>query len=189
MNTLEKYTEPMALLLKKTRHLEPITSRSRALEVVDYIAEARTLVDAIDEKRKELTQVERAYIAKVDAEAKMLVSALDAMQKNAVERLEDWSTTVPQEELQEVDWADAEILLPDLMENARLITSKAFVLQKEKTEYSVNDLTLIPREYLKVDEKKVKSLFKAGVRDVPGLEIYTTKKMEIRRHAKTSSTS
>lgn len=186
MNTLSTYTEPMALLLKKTQHIGPITTRGRALEVVDYVADARSLIDAIEEKRKELTKAERAYIAKVDAEAKVLINALESMQKNAVEKLEDWSASATQEDMQEVDWSTTEILLPELVDNAKLVTTKAYVLQKDKMEYAVTNTSLIPKKYMKLDEKKVKSLFKAGVREIPGLDIYTTKKLEIRRHARTT---
>jgi len=44
----------------------------------------------------------------------------------------------------------------------------------ERWEWSVTDLSLIPREYLRVDESKVNGAVKAGVRSIPGLHIFPT---------------
>jgi hypothetical protein len=39
--------------------------------------------------------------------------------------------------------------------------------------YDIMDHNEIPREFLTIDEKKVKASIKAGVRNIPGLKIYS----------------
>jgi len=183
---ITSYSEPMTALIAKVKDLE-INSRPQALQAVDYIAEARSLLDAIEDKRKELTKKEREFVAKIDNDAKLLVETLKSIQTYSTEKLDAWVSCNKECFLEdkEIDWVEAEIMLPDLCESARLITSKAFVIEKEKTNFSITNMTLIPREYLKVDDKKLKLLVKAGIREIPGLSILKTKQLEIRRHART----
>ena len=42
----------------------------------------------------------------------------------------------------------------------------------ERWEWSVTDLSKIPREYLRVDEAKINGAVKSGLRDIPGVHIF-----------------
>lgn len=44
----------------------------------------------------------------------------------------------------------------------------------ERWDWSVSDLSLIPREYLRVDDTKINAAVKAGVRSIPGVRIFST---------------
>ena len=47
--------------------------------------------------------------------------------------------------------------------------------------FQVTDLEAIPKEYLVVDEKKVKEAMKGGVASIPGLQIVKTTKTILKR--------
>ena len=43
----------------------------------------------------------------------------------------------------------------------------------ERWDWSVSDLSLIPREYLRVDEAKINGAVRSGVRSIPGMRIFS----------------
>lgn len=47
-------------------------------------------------------------------------------------------------------------------------------------EFDLTDLSLVPREYLVLDEKKVKAAIKDGVRTIPGLNIFEKSSVSVR---------
>lgn len=51
---------------------------------------------------------------------------------------------------------------------------------RKRWEFGITDPTAIPREYLMVDEKKIREAVKAGVRSIPGVNIFETSDIAIR---------
>lgn len=51
---------------------------------------------------------------------------------------------------------------------------------RKRWEFGITDPTAIPREYLVVDEKKLREAIKAGVRSIPGVNIFETSDIAIR---------
>jgi hypothetical protein len=51
-----------------------------------------------------------------------------------------------------------------------------------KTEWTFElvDISIVPREYLKFDDVKVRAAVKAGARDIPGIRIFAEEKMNLR---------
>lgn len=47
-------------------------------------------------------------------------------------------------------------------------------------DFQIVDESQIPREYMVVDEKKIRAVVKAGVREIPGVKIYQTEQLAIR---------
>jgi hypothetical protein len=69
--------------------------------------------------------------------------------------------------------------LPQKLEN-----EDAAMKEVAETTFEVEDETLIPREFLKVDEKAIKAALKDGVRSIPGIKIVTEKKRKYRSKPK-----
>jgi len=51
---------------------------------------------------------------------------------------------------------------------------------KTAWDFQVVDENLVPREYLVVDEKKIRAVVKAGIRNIPGVRIYQDDKLAVR---------
>lgn len=51
---------------------------------------------------------------------------------------------------------------------------------KQVWKFDVADAQAVPREYLMVDEKKIREAVKAGVRSIPGVNVYETSEVAIR---------
>lgn len=47
-------------------------------------------------------------------------------------------------------------------------------------DFQIIDESLIPREYLIVDERKIRAVVKAGIREIPGVRIYQTEQLAVR---------
>lgn len=54
------------------------------------------------------------------------------------------------------------------------------VSQRSVIRFELVDLSQVPRDYLCLDEARVREAIKAGVRDIPGLRIYEDKTLAIR---------
>ena len=46
------------------------------------------------------------------------------------------------------------------------------IFSSSSWEFEIEDINKVPREYLTLDEKKVKDDLKMGIRNIPGLKIY-----------------
>lgn len=69
--------------------------------------------------------------------------------------------------------------LPQKLEN-----EDAAMKEVTETTFEIEDEILIPREFLKVDEKAIKAALKDGVRSIPGVKIVTEKKRKYRSKPK-----
>lgn len=47
-------------------------------------------------------------------------------------------------------------------------------------DFKITDESLIPREYLVVDEKKIRAVVKAGIRNIPGVAIFQNEQLAVR---------
>lgn len=47
-------------------------------------------------------------------------------------------------------------------------------------DFQIVDESLIPREYMVVDEKKIRAVVKAGIRNIPGVNIYQAETLSVR---------
>jgi hypothetical protein len=48
-------------------------------------------------------------------------------------------------------------------------------------DYKVADISLVPRDYLILNEKAVKAAIKGGILNIPGLEIFEKPAVSVRR--------
>ncbi|MEM3646834.1 MAG: hypothetical protein QW334_01630 [Thermofilum sp.] len=68
--------------------------------------------------------------------------------------------------------------LPPVVSAVKTHTGSTVATRKVWT-FRVVDLSLVPREYLVLDESKVRKAIAAGVREIPGLEIYQEEKVVV----------
>ena len=71
-----------------------------------------------------------------------------------------------------------EIVEPEESTSVRTAEGTAY-LQNRWT-FELEDLAMVPADFLMLDEKKVRAAIKAGVREIPGLKIFEQKSMAIR---------
>lgn len=72
-----------------------------------------------------------------------------------------------------------EELMIDSQLEAQFEQAKSSSIRKVWT-YEITDENAVPRNYLMIDEKKVKQAISAGVREIPGINIFQTEQLNLR---------
>jgi len=78
---------------------------------------------------------------------------------------------------------EAPVVVPPVVpkaENVARADTGAAAFQRKSWEFEVEDIGNIPREYLLLDEKKVRDAIRMGIRNIPGIRIFETTKTVLR---------
>ena len=156
-----------------------ICSKWSAEEAMSFVAQAKTLNKRIEATRKDLTEPARKFVSSINDTAKVFTEKLEMVETIIKRRVDAWKQEQRRIQQQAEDEAKAlavatdSVIMAPVHENVAKIRGEG-ALSYEKTSwvFSVEDLSMVPREYLRLDEDKIKAMVNAGVRDVPGLKIY-----------------
>ncbi len=159
---IEQYKEVVNEALDRMRSLD-ITSKQEAEQAIDVACEAVNLKERIEEKVDEIVAPHKAFQAEVKQIAKGFVEDLDEVKSTVVSKLEGWK------------------LGSSYVGN--LGTARMSAYEQVGYEYKIIDPQLVPREYLTLDEARVKLDVKQGRRNIAGLEIVEKKKTILKRSA------
>ena len=137
------------------------------------------IAKALEAKRTEAVKPALEEQRRINGIFKPTIDKLDNFSKRLYEKVSDF---VKAEEKKEVERkaleakANAEkLLVGKSVEKTDIAqpTSPAVTVSETKTwEFEVVDVLLVPRQFLTVDERKVRESIKAGVRSIPGIKIY-----------------
>ena len=183
---IEKYRSNVDEVLLHTRNLQ-VTSKSEAKECITYIARARSLSEQINKTKLALTKDHRDYVTSVNNLAKEFVEPLDLIEEMVLSKIDSWKASFD-ETIAELE--SENFLAPTDFVDAFEMTDK-FRTQEatafECTEYSyvLEDLDLVPKQYLVVDKLKFDLAMKTGIRKIPGLKISAKTITKVRRNGAT----
>ena len=138
-----------------------INDRDDAENALDDACYAIDLIDDIKAIKDSLVAPSKQFISEVCEIADSLISKLTTAKTNIVEKLDWWKL------------ATSEV--------GELRTSNIMAYDKADYVFQVTDGSSIPREFLVVDEKKIKEAMKCGVATIPGLQIVKTTKTILKR--------
>lgn len=138
-----------------------IESKEDAEHALDLACTAIDLADDIKVIKDSLTAPSKQFISEVNDAAEIYTNRLLDVKKAVVEQIEWWKLGTS--------------------EVGELRTSNIMAYDKSDFVFQVTDLEAIPKEYLVVDEKKVKEAMKVGVATIPGLQIVKTTKTILKR--------
>jgi hypothetical protein len=182
-----KFSTGVQFLLKKMSELE-IATDEECKAALRIAGEAKTLYKQIEDVRKRAIEPSRKVIAVVNDAAKYLTQQLDNLAESINIKLAMWHKTLEDQakvakesakQLSDSLGLNIDIYVPEApktLSNEYAVASKKIVW-----EFEVSDEASIPREYLSVDEKKIKEAVKAGIREIPGVKIWEGSTMTIRR--------
>ncbi len=157
---IEQYKNEVEKAVEYVTDLE-ITSRTEAENALDIACEAINLFERIESTRKEITEPSRKFQAEINRLAKQFTQNLDRVKDVVVDKVEDWKLG---------SW-----------EVGELATSKVMTVDLPDFSFEVSNIQDVPREYLTVDEARVKLAMKQGLRIIPGLNLKKSTKLSIRR--------
>jgi hypothetical protein len=147
-------------LVNQANHFEIVTD-SDAKQALSMTLQAKKMKNKLDCVRKDLISPHLEFQRTVNRVANELEDSLDGIEGNLKHRIELW---IESENIEDVC-----IEVPD----GTLFTTN-------KWGFSIVKDSLIPREYLCIDEKKVKEAIKNGIRNIEGIEIKANKEISTR---------
>lgn len=160
----------------------PVECEQDAETAISEIAHSRKLEKEIDALRKSLIEPYKEIVNKINDTFKTYTDSLRDVQTTLNDKIDVWKQKA-RSELENAFNLKSEFgIESDVSFVPQTIrTPGATSYEKETWEFEVIDQKLVPSHLLKVDENIVNAFIKAGLREIPGLRIFSTKKTIIRR--------
>lgn len=179
-----------------------VESDDQQRQAVEMAGQAKKLGKALDEARKRFVAAPGDYVRSVNALAKELADRLVLIETGLKRKISTHQARVELErrkaeeaarkaaaELQAKVDAEAkaagvetvQVAAPVIPEAPKVVRTEAGAAhQRKEWVFRVTDPAAIPRDYLVVDERAIREAVKAGVREIPGVEIFEETKTVIR---------
>lgn len=167
-NLIKSFTDPLESKVERV-------CKEKQRAYVDFLR--------IEQARKEAAAREAARIqqAKIDAEQKAIREEAERKAKEAAEALKKETDEATRAALQKTiddETAAAEapapiVVAPEIPEAQTTVRTEAgSSFQKRPWKHRIVDESLIPRKYLVVNETLIRKDIAAGIREIPGVEIF-----------------
>lgn len=143
-----------------------ITGDKQAKNALSMSLQSRKLKKALDESRKEIIKPHFDFQRAINKIVKDYTTKLEQIEENLRSKLDTW---LQAQSSFNQDFSSMVIEVDD----GKMTT-------KSTWDFLVEDFDKIPREYLLVNEKKIKSAIKAGFRNIAGLKIFEEKSVAMR---------
>ena len=165
-------------LLSKKLDLSPLISRATNHEIINEESASQALSMSLQARkiRKQLDET-RLTIVRPHLDFQRAVNKIVKEYETVLEKIENDLKTKLDEYLQNSTSSNnAEFIAKSreiLVEDGKLAKVKKWVWELENEQ-------LIPREYLSLDEKKIESAIKNGVRNIPGIKVFEKEEISMR---------
>lgn len=187
---------------KEYEALGDVDSETKSKKAVSVIAKAKKLAREMEDERTKLTKPLLSFKGGVDSAFKSYSQNLGTIESNAKGKLGIYQSRVEIERLkaekatreeaariqakldEEAKAAGVEapqVMVPTVAPQSTTTRTDEGTASVVKTwTFEVTDETQVPREYLMVDEKKIRQAVKGGVRQIAGIRIYEEANVRIR---------
>jgi len=171
-------------------------------QAVEMATQAKQLANKVDKLRLEIVGPHKDFAKKVDSTAKSIKDPLDAIERNLKGKMSKYfqEREIARLEAERKAKAEAEALQKKLYEEAKkanvepVIVAPAMIPQPKtiaRTEtgsasvrkvwtFDIDDPRSIPRDYMILDQQKVRAAIRAGIREIPGLRIFEETSVALR---------
>ncbi len=165
-------------LLSKKLDLSPLISRATNHEIINEESASQALSMSLQARkiRKQLDET-RLAIVRPHLDFQRAVNKIVKEYETVLEKIENDLKTKLDEYLQNSSSSNnAEFIAKSreiLVEDGKLAKVKKWVWELENEQ-------LVPREYLSLDEKKIESAIKNGVRNISGIKVFEKEEISMR---------
>lgn len=170
-----------------------ITSNEDYTKAGDTLKVVQNRIKKLEEKRKEYTQPLDESKKRIMADFQSISKPLEDFVQQVKSKMVEWYREEQKRKDEEQKLLEAEAL-KKAKEEGKSEIEVAIVNQEVKTQrgdlattsvkkvwkFTVEDETKVPREYLCVDEKKIKLAMSDGVRKIEGVKIFQDEQISIR---------
>lgn len=168
MTDKENYLPELQVSLQKEANLEFFEAEANKIVVKDYTSarqalsmglQTRKIFNKIESERKAMIQPYMDYQRDLNRIVKAIQSELKTIEERLESKVFNWMEEQRDNPFASVD----EITVED-----------GTIVFDEKWSFEVKDYTIVPMEFLKVDEEAIKEQIQSGVRNIPGINIFKT---------------
>lgn len=168
-----------ATLFRECVSLESLRQQEQSFEIKDIESQAqavsmslqcRKLKSQLDKLRKEIIKPFFDYQKTINSYSKEFEKQLDDIEESLSLKLQLYQAGL-KKEVSDTDYSLATQSIKTEDGSAKLVL---------ETSFEIEDFNKIPREFLKIDETKVKQAIDFGVRNIEGIKIFTTEKLVMR---------
>lgn len=152
---LEKYHFHV-LELKMVAEDCTLTTPQTVQDALNLAFQARSIQKRLDEKRKEIIDPARSFVAKVNLETSKFIDILSTITESLVQKIDTWKK-------------DMSMFPIDGEPSYK--TAHYTLCEKKDFEIVIEDISKIPIEFMQPNEQLIKSAAKAGMREIPGVRI------------------
>lgn len=170
-----------AQVLETAQNLEvSLATQKRAIDLLSLIAEAKKQLEA---KRRAAVDPLNQKVKEINAFFRNLEQPFNEADKIVRQKIVQFRAEEEQrrrEEEKKLQETNMFAIVPKLATTQRAEMGQATA--HKVWEFEIEDEAQIPREYLSVDTKKIREAIKQGVRHIPGVRIFQTERLTIRRN-------
>lgn len=175
-----------------------VGSAQEAEQGLSLAMQSRKLYNSIENTRKEIVRPHLDFQRSIKAYADGFSSALKKMERNLLGKVEGFQkeqereaarlhaikVKKEEEERRKIEEANkkAEVKIPVptvptpapyIPPPQKIAVEDGISRTEQVWKFDINDASIIPREYLIIDERAIKHSIKAGIRSIPGVKIYS----------------
>ena len=120
---------------------------------------------AITEKKEELLKPLKDFQKNVYNHTAFLIEKMEYLEESLTKKIEKWIEIQNENPFDHIE---------------KIETEDGTMIYKYDFNFEIKDINQVPFQFLKIDEKAVESAIKGGIRNIPGLSIFETKKATFR---------
>jgi len=179
-------------ILTQYKGLE-IKDETSFIQAGEILWAIRTFLKKVESMRVFFTKPLHDHMTNINTEFKQISAPLSTLDKQITQKLKDYRQQVEAKRLEEQARLDAEAqarqetsLIPEVIAPIVPAQSKSVYTETGKItfmkvrKWEVEDITLVPPIFMKLDEAKVTATIKAGV-DIPGIRTWYEETPQRRR--------
>ena len=139
-----------------------VVSKQTANTCLSMTLQARKIRQSLDKARLEAVKPYQKQIKFINSQAKDFEKKLEEIEKSLSDKILEWLEN------------------PEEFETEKMSVDDGSLTKKVKRYFDLLDIDSVPREYLKIDEKKVEEAIKNGIAHIPGIGIYSRNEIDLR---------
>lgn len=157
----EVYLKDLKDLIKKSESFE-VSCKSSANNGLSMSLQARKIRNSLEKSRVEILKPHQTFIKSVNKQAKEYEAKLLEIETNLSNKILLWLDNQNEQETE------------------TMIVDDGTLTKKSKSYFEIIDENLIPREFLMIDENKIKEAIKNGIESIEGIKIYKKNEVDLR---------
>lgn len=178
---IESHAFRVERMLEVARNFD-VSSKEEAGTAMQMAVSARDLFKSIEEARKEIVEPARKFTNRINDTARIFTEKLQEIQSVITQKVDFWKRQEAEAQKQrEMEAAMLSASLgvdttPYVVENtASLKAEGASSYEKTVWKFDLQDIASVPAEFLTLNTRMIEGCIKAGMRDIPGIRIYSEK--------------